>query len=177
MTLVSVPALMEKFRSGTCNGHWLAKSEVVLQDKMVRALGQTQSVSSTTSVLSSKSCFVIRQELFSVPGFQQLNWLMPSHVDIPESYFLVIAMVLGRTLKDLPEEPKFDMDTVWNHVFGGGEVETGSVELSSRISLSGDAMITILGMVRPALFKCYIMIMGHEHVTGAHSSQLRVQKP
>ena len=28
MTLLSLPNLMEKFRLGSCNGHWLIKSEV-----------------------------------------------------------------------------------------------------------------------------------------------------
>jgi hypothetical protein len=40
MTLLSLPNLLHKFRLGTCNGHWLIKSEIVLQNKMVQALGQ-----------------------------------------------------------------------------------------------------------------------------------------
>lgn len=31
MTLLSQPTLLMKFRSGTCNGNWLLKSEIVLQ--------------------------------------------------------------------------------------------------------------------------------------------------
>jgi hypothetical protein len=40
MTLLSQPGLLHKFRVGSCNGHWLIKSEIVLQNKMVQALGQ-----------------------------------------------------------------------------------------------------------------------------------------
>jgi hypothetical protein len=40
MTLLSQPCLLHKFRVGSCNGHWLIKSEIVLQNKMVQALGQ-----------------------------------------------------------------------------------------------------------------------------------------
>ena len=40
MTLLSLPNLLHKFRLGTCNGHWLIKSEIVLQNKMIQALGQ-----------------------------------------------------------------------------------------------------------------------------------------
>ena len=40
MTLVSQPSLLIKFRSGNCNGHWLLKSDIVLQNKMIKALGQ-----------------------------------------------------------------------------------------------------------------------------------------
>ena len=42
MTLLSLPNLLHKFRLGSCNGHWLIKSEIVLQNKMVQALGQVR---------------------------------------------------------------------------------------------------------------------------------------
>lgn len=87
MTLLSLPNLMEKFRLGSCNGHWLIKSEIVLQNKMVQALGQS---STTSSKVTRRG---IRQDIFNVPGFQLFNWLMPSHVEVPEAYFLIIAMV------------------------------------------------------------------------------------
>ena len=65
MTLVSVPSLLEKFRLGTCNGHWLVKSELVLQNKMVQALGMN--TSTTASKVTRRG---IRQDIFNVPGFQ-----------------------------------------------------------------------------------------------------------
>ena len=39
ITLLSLPGLLIKFRSGSCNGNWLLKSDIVLQNKMVKALG------------------------------------------------------------------------------------------------------------------------------------------
>ncbi len=142
VTLLSIPGLMDKFRSGTCNGHWLVKSEVVLQDKMVQALGHT---STSTSKATRRG---IRQDIFSVPGFQLLNWQMARHIDIPEAYFLVIAILLGQPMKMIPgKETKFDMDAVWNYVFGSSMSSQSSPEISSRIKLSGDAMITVLCMV------------------------------
>ena len=42
MTLLSQPNLLHKFRVGSCNGHWLVKSEIVLQNKMGQALGQVR---------------------------------------------------------------------------------------------------------------------------------------
>ncbi len=142
MTLISIPTLMEKFRMGTCNGHWLIKSEVVLQDKMVQALGQS---SSTTSKATRRG---IRQELFTVPGFQLLNWHMASHIEVPEVYYLVIAIVLGQPVKALPpSDTKFNMDAVWNYVFGSSISAQTNPALSSKVKLSGDAMITILSMV------------------------------
>ena len=79
-TLLSLPQLMVKFRMGTCNGHWLMKSENVLHNKMVEAFG-AQGPSNNSTVSRNN----IRMELFHVPGFQHLNWLMPHHVTIPVS--------------------------------------------------------------------------------------------
>lgn len=82
-----------------------------------------------------------------MPGFQLLNWLMPKHIEIPEAYYLILAMVLGQPVKNLPENVKFDMDSVWNYVFGGPVSDASYSELASKVHLSGDAMMTILCMV------------------------------
>ena len=50
-TLLSLPVLRDKFRLGASNGHWLIKSEIVLQNKMVQALGQS---STTTSKVTRR---------------------------------------------------------------------------------------------------------------------------
>ena len=39
---------------------------------------------------------MIRHEIFGVPGFQHLNWLVPYHSDVPEVYFILMSMALGR---------------------------------------------------------------------------------
>ena len=70
MSLLSLPQLMLKFRTGTCNGHWLLKSENVLHNKMT-ALGLGPPNSSKVSIRNSN----IRHDIFLVPGFQHLNWL------------------------------------------------------------------------------------------------------
>ncbi len=140
-TLLSIPALLEKFRLGNCNGHWLIKSEVVLQNKMVQALN----TSTTASKVTRRG---IRQDIFNVPGFQLFNWLMPCHIEIPEAYFLLVAMLMGQPpVKGLPEKPNFDLDSVWTHVFGTSAAECTQSDMAGRVNLSGDAMITVLCMV------------------------------
>eukprot|EP00095_Tigriopus_kingsejongensis_P009945 maker-scaffold981_size73921-snap-gene-0.19 protein:Tk09945 transcript:maker-scaffold981_size73921-snap-gene-0.19-mRNA-1 annotation:"low quality protein: wd repeat and fyve domain-containing protein 3" len=145
MTLISIPNLLEKFRLGHCNGHWLIKSEVVLQNKMVQALGQS---STTSSKVTRRG---IRPDMFKVPGFQLFNWLMPNHIEIPETYFLIIAMVLGQPVKNLPQAVDFDLDSVWNYIFGTTASASNYSDIADKINLSSDAMITILCMVRTML--------------------------
>jgi len=145
MTLLSIPSLLGKFREGSCNGGWLMKSELVLQNKMGAALGQTLSCSTKVKQMR------IRQDIFSIPGFQLFNWLMPRHMAIPEVYFLLLAMVLGQPVKRLPDTARLDLDSVWNYVFGTSSAEVIGQDLASRVTLCGEAMVTVLCMVRHML--------------------------
>jgi hypothetical protein len=145
MTLLSIPSLLAKFREGSCNGGWLMKSELVLQNKMGAALGQA--LSSSTKVKQMR----IRQDVFNIPGFQLFNWLMPRHMAIPEVYFLLLAMVLGQPVKRLPDTARLDLDSVWNYVFGASSGEVLGQDLASRVTLCGEAMVTVLCMVRTML--------------------------
>ncbi len=83
---------------------------------------------------------------------QFFNWMMPSHIELPDAYFLLTAMVLGQPVRSLPADVKFDLDSVWKNLFGTTAVETSFVEIADKISLSGDAMITILIMVKDSAF-------------------------
>jgi hypothetical protein len=146
MTLLSLPHLMQKFRTGTCNGHWLIKSENVLQNKMIQALGQTSSTSTKGTWRN------IRHDIFQVPGFQLLNWLMPNHIGIPDVYFLLMAMVLGQPVKTLPSESvKLDLDAIWEYIFGTKASESVQADFAAKVALSSDTMVTILIMVRTML--------------------------
>ena len=144
MTLISIPALLDKFREGSCNGGWIMKSELILQNKMGAALGQTSNSSKVKQMR-------IRQDIFNVPGFQLLNWLMPLHISIPEVYYLLLAMVLGQPVKSLPTSVKLDLDSVWNYIFGKSSAEVLSSTLSSHATVCGEAMVTVLCMVRTML--------------------------
>ena len=117
------------------------KSENVLHNKMVEAFGGGQGQVSNSSTVSRSN---IRMELFQVPGFQHLNWLMPHHVAIPEVYFLLAAILLGRPVKDLPsskvnDKLRLDLDSIWESIFGtkasdvGGQNQTEMINEKIRI--------------------------------------------
>lgn len=48
----------------------------------------------------------VRQEGSNVSGFHSLSCLLTRHVEVPEIYFLLIALVMGQPVKLLPAEPK-----------------------------------------------------------------------
>ena len=144
MTLLSIPVLLDRFREGSCNGGWIMKSELILQNKMGAALGQTSNSSKVKQMR-------IRQDVFSIPGFQLFNWLMPQHISKPEVYYLLLAMVLGQPVKTLPSSATLDLDSVWNYIFGTSSAEVLNSDLCSRATVCGEAMVTVLCMVRKML--------------------------
>ena len=47
------------------------------------------------SVADSKQKYQINREVCGVPGFLMLDKLLPKHIEVPEIYHLVIALLLG----------------------------------------------------------------------------------
>ena len=45
----------------------------------------------------------INQEICHLPGFIVLQWLIPKHSHIPKIYLLLIALLLGQPVKQLPQ--------------------------------------------------------------------------
>ena len=45
----------------------------------------------------------INLDICHLPGFIVLQWLIPKHSHVPKIYMLLIALLLGQPIKQLPE--------------------------------------------------------------------------
>ncbi|KAJ4438847.1 hypothetical protein ANN_14800 [Periplaneta americana] len=176
VVLCSCPPLLQKFREGSSNGGWLRDTELVLQNKMAVVL-----VFCPRAVFYCKSSFLqsflfpvihfvsacyqlgtstpktpggvreIKSEALYLPGFQRLNWLLPQHIDVPEVYFLLMALMMGQPVKLLPaDSSKLDLDSVWNFMFGVPASQSVT-SVAGRVSLCPEAVMALLAMVRAML--------------------------
>lgn len=100
VALCSNPLLLQKFREGSASGGWLQDTQR-LQDKMGGLLGYQLG----TSPGAQKSQ-EIRLDAVHVPGFQRLSWQLPYHLEVPEVYFLIMALMMGQPVKLLPADSK-----------------------------------------------------------------------
>lgn len=144
VALCSNPILLQKFRDGSGSGGWLQDTQH-LQDKMGGLLGYQLGTSPGTQKSQE-----IRLDAVHVPGFQRLSWQLPYHLEVPEVYFLIMALMMGQPVKLLPADSKLDLDNVWNFLFGmpaGQSVNT----LAGKVSLCPEAVTTLLTMVRAML--------------------------
>lgn len=93
----------------------------------------------------------IKVEALHIPGFQYLNWLLPSHVEIPESYFLLTALMMGQPVKVLPSDTKFDLDAVWAFLWGQSFNNQPISSVAPRVNICSEAVVVLLIMARSLL--------------------------
>jgi len=46
----------------------------------------------------------INMDVCQLPGFTALHWVLPKHAEIPELYFLLMALLLGQPVREVPEK-------------------------------------------------------------------------
>jgi hypothetical protein len=55
----------------------------------------------------------VNQEVCHIPGFTALQWLLPKHAHVPELYFLLMALLLGQQVKEMPEKVQVSLEIVF----------------------------------------------------------------
>ncbi|CAH0558995.1 unnamed protein product [Brassicogethes aeneus] len=142
VAICSSPTLMLRFREGSINGGWLRYTEQVTHNKMAVVLG---------CQMNSTHGNDMKSEALNISGFQYLGWLLPSHLEIPEIYYLLTAMMMGQPAKLLPAETKFDLDTLWAFLWGSSINNQPINSVSPKINLCPEAVVVLLGMARAML--------------------------
>ncbi|XP_063969658.1 WD repeat and FYVE domain-containing protein 3-like isoform X2 [Lytechinus pictus] len=139
---------INKFREGTTGGGWLDQTEPVLHNRMKVVLGFNVGKSSKKPQTRE-----INQEACLLPGFLMLPTLLPRHADVPEIYFLLIALALGHSPKPLPDNCQLDLNSMWQYIFGVPASQSASGALSTN--LCPDAVMILLSQIRVMLNQPY----------------------
>lgn len=144
IVLCSTPALMNRFREGSSNGGWLRHTEIVSHNKMAVVLGYQS---------TNHGNETIKSEALHIPGFQQLSWLLPAHLDVPETYFLLTALMMGQPVKLLPADSKLNLDTVWAFLWGVPLNSQPVNSIAPRVIICPEAVVILLSMARAMIHK------------------------
>ncbi|KAJ8022395.1 WD repeat and FYVE domain-containing protein 3 [Holothuria leucospilota] len=147
---VANPACVSKFRDGTIGGGWLENTEPVLHNRMGVVLGFNVGKGSKHS--QNREIIV---EASHLPGFTILQWLLRQHTDIPEIYLMLMALSLGQSVDDLPDSCTLDLDSIWKFIFKASTQHSAPVSIDMKINVLGDAVITILALIREILNQAY----------------------
>lgn len=75
-----------------------------------------------------------------------LEWLLTHHLDVPELYFLITALIMGQPVKMMASEhTKFDLDRVRHFLWGTPPSSNAPLP---KMSVCPEAVCVLLGMVR-----------------------------
>lgn len=161
--------LIGRFREGTQNGGYLRYTEFVSQQNKL-VLGQPQLHNSASPAntaasvvqvqpgqqLPAQIASEVKTAVLHVPGFQYLEWLLPHHLDIPELYFLLTALIMGQPVKLLgTDHTRFDLDRVWAFLWGAPVSQTPVGSIGPKVNLCPEAVCVLLAMVRTIVHTNY----------------------
>ncbi|KAH8413938.1 hypothetical protein KR009_000634 [Drosophila setifemur] len=153
-------SFLVRFRDATHNGGYLRFTDMVSQCKTLSLGAQHLNQRPTNAVgtvivatpqntihhLPTQIAGEVRQAALNIPGFQLLEWLMQHHLDVPELYFLVTALIMGQPVKVLAtEHTKFDLDRVWSFLWGAPM--SANTQLP-KLSVCPEGVCVLLTMVR-----------------------------
>ncbi|XP_078070095.1 WD repeat and FYVE domain-containing protein 3 isoform X4 [Mustelus asterias] len=145
VVLLSNQSILAKFKEGLSGGGWLDQTDSVLTNKIGTVLGfnvgRIAGGRSTVREINRDACHV--------PGFFILQSFLPKHTNVPELYFLLMALFLQQPVTELPENLQFDLDSIWTFIFGV-PASSGTVVASVHTVCSESAFL-LLGMLRSML--------------------------
>lgn len=160
VVLCASETLISRFRDASQNGGYLRYTEFISQNNNL-GLGQPQlspaPANATASVvqvqpgvqLPAQMAGEVKTAVLHIPGFQYLEWLLPYHLDIPEIYFLLTALIMGQPVKLLgSDHTKLDLDRVWAFLWGAPVSHTPVGSVAPKVNLCPEAVCVLLAMVR-----------------------------
>uniref|UniRef100_A0A8C9S430 WD repeat and FYVE domain containing 3 n=1 Tax=Scleropages formosus TaxID=113540 RepID=A0A8C9S430_SCLFO len=145
VVLLSNQPILARFKEGICGGGWLDQTDSVLTNKIGTVLGfnvgRNAGGRSTLREINREACHF--------PGFPVLQTFLPKHTNVPELYFLLMALFLQQPVTELPENLQFDLDSIWTFIFGV-PASSGAV-VGSINTVCTDAAFLLLAMLRSML--------------------------
>ncbi|KAG5834255.1 hypothetical protein ANANG_G00259620 [Anguilla anguilla] len=149
VVLLSNQPILARFKEGLCGGGWLDHTDSVLTNKIGTVLGfnvgRNAGGRSTLREINREACHF--------PGFPVLQSFLPKHTNVPELYFLLMAMFLQQPVSELPENlqfsSQFDLDSIWTFIFGV-PASSGAV-VGSIHNVCTEAAFLLLAMLRSML--------------------------
>ncbi|XP_023814561.1 WD repeat and FYVE domain-containing protein 3 isoform X4 [Oryzias latipes] len=147
VVLLSNQSILNRFKEGLSGGGWLDHTDAVLTNKIGTVLGfnvgRSAGGRSTLREINRDACHF--------PGFPVLQTLLPKHTNVPELYFLLMALFLQQPVNMLPDslQVHFDLDSLWTFIFGI-PASSGTV-VGSIHSVCTEAAFLLLAMLRSML--------------------------
>ncbi|TRZ02111.1 hypothetical protein DNTS_034933 [Danionella cerebrum] len=145
VVLLSNQSILSRFKEGLTGGGWLEHTDSVLTNKIGTVLGfnvgRSAGGRSTVREINRDACHF--------PGFPVLQTLLPKHTNVPEIYFMLMALFFQQPITELPESLQFDLDSIWTFMFG--VPASSAAVVGSLHNMCTEAAFLLLAMLRSML--------------------------
>lgn len=159
VVLCANETLINRFKDGVQNGGYLRYTELVSQNQNMNVLtpqlspapvNQTGIVPQQGITLPQQIAGEVKTAVLHIPGFQYLEWLLPHHLNIPELYFLLTALIMGQPVKMLATDhpTKLDLDKVWAFLWGAPVSQAPVGSVAPKVNFCAEAVCVLMTMVR-----------------------------
>ncbi|XP_045551374.1 WD repeat and FYVE domain-containing protein 3 isoform X1 [Salmo salar] len=147
VVLLSNQPILTRFKEGLTGGEWLDHTDSVLTNK----IGTVMGFNVGRSAGGRSTLREINRDACHFPGFPVLQTLLPKHTNVPELYFLLMALFLQQPVTELPDslQVHFDLDSIWTFIFGV-PASSGTI-VGSLHTVCTEAGFLLLGMLRSML--------------------------
>ncbi|XP_053688917.1 WD repeat and FYVE domain-containing protein 3 isoform X2 [Sabethes cyaneus] len=150
--------IITRLRGGTMNSGYMRNTEVIGQSKDIIKLSSSQATALPSNTKNSedpilslitkqneenKTCYT------HCSGFSYLEWLLLHHINIPEIYFLLTALMMGQPVKVLgTEHVTLDLDKIWTFLWGTPVSSALSSSILPKMTLCPEAVCIMLSIIR-----------------------------
>lgn len=133
--LLSHPVLQQKFREGTACGGWATgMSDTGGHSPVGKAPLERRPLSIPT-----------------LPGYQAMSYLLTAHSHCSHIFVVLLAILLGRNIVEIPMAVTFDLDGLRRAFKLGKDVPVQPVARNAGMKVNTDAAIVLLVILRSFL--------------------------
>ncbi|GMT24191.1 hypothetical protein PFISCL1PPCAC_15488, partial [Pristionchus fissidentatus] len=147
LIVLSKSSLLHKFREGQSNGGWLADAESIVRNSAATVLGFSVSV----DIGTVGSQVVINPETANCAGFCALEHILATHCERPFVYVGMFALLVGQPVKDMLIMDQFNVDIIWNEVFGL-KGNSSVLDAINSAEFCYDALFVLFSLIRSCIY-------------------------
>ena len=103
-----------------------------------------------------QSLRAIKEMTNDIPGFHLLSFLLPHHCESPQAFLLLIALLLGQPVSNVPYGAPFNSDTLMG-LFESSKSRVKTLKRKSQKVLNLDAVRVLFSLLRHLLHQVSVL--------------------
>ncbi|XP_058460935.1 WD repeat and FYVE domain-containing protein 3 isoform X2 [Malaya genurostris] len=151
VVLCSNEVIIGRYREGSMSAGYMRNTEIInrTRDKPMVSSHESTSKNPVIASISLKQNEDGSTQNVNNYGFSYLQWLLLHHINTPETYFLLTALIMGQPVKLLgTNHIHIDLDRIWTFLWGTPVSNTLSSSALPKMCICPEAVCILCSLVR-----------------------------